>query len=146
MDDDQTQDEPRPPVMITCVVDCVGALATGSLHGNLHLFDTNGRRGSVGLGTEQLHTRVDEGDELLWTVMSMECEAHVAIDDVIVDPSVCVPEKHLFPHTGVPYWRATVLRPIDGLIPYQLSLGVGTRTVPMTTETSSPALAGGGAQ
>ena len=144
MDDDQSRDAPRRPVMITSVIDCVGSLATGSLSGNLHLFDTNRRHGSVGLGTEELHTRVDEGDELLWTVMSMECEAHVAIDNLIVDPTVCVPERHLFPHSGVAYWRATVLRPIEGVVPYQLSFGVGTRTTPMSTDESGPALIGGG--
>jgi hypothetical protein len=138
------ESEPRSPLMITSVVDCVGALATGGIDGNLHLFDTNRRGGSTGVGTEALHSAVQVGDELLWTVMSLECEAHVAIDDVSFDSDVCVPEQHLYPHSGVPYWRATVLRPITGIIPYNISFTVGTRVEPMTTTRYSPALIGGG--
>lgn len=145
MDDDQ-RDVKRSPVMITSVLGCVGALSTGSLEGNLYLYDTNRRRGSAGLGSQQLNTRVREGDQLLWTVMSLECEAHVAIDAVLLDPSICVPQRQIFGDSGVAYWLGTVLRPVVGIVPYRISFIVGNRLSAMTTGSAGPALLGGGAQ
>ncbi|MBW8481380.1 hypothetical protein [Actinomadura parmotrematis] len=129
------------PISITAVVDCVGALASRSLHGNLYLYDTNRAAGSTGLGTEELRTRVRAGDRLLWNVISLECETYAAIDAIVVDPEVCEPERHTYPGTDITYWTATVKPGAPDVAHYQVRLRLGTRTEPITT-TLRPALVG----
>lgn len=126
-------------ITVTAVVDSVGALATRGLEGNLYLYDTNKDGGSTGFGTGALHTSVRAGDKVVWTVLALECEAFVSIDDIRVDPDVCVPERKVYPHTDVVYWIGTVKKDDVGVTPYQLSLKVGTRAEPITAATS-PAL------
>ncbi|GAA2236824.1 MULTISPECIES: hypothetical protein [Kitasatospora] len=132
---------PKRPISITAVVDCVGMLAARSTSGHLYLYDTNKAGGSVGFGTEELKTKVRTGDQLLWNVLALECEAFVAIDDIVIDPEVCEPVRKVFPGTDVAYWTGTVKK--DGLsaVPYQIKFRLGTQAEPITT-TLSPALVG----
>ena len=67
-------------ISIVSVVDVVGALANNSLSGNIFLVDNNKVSGSSGEGTEALQTAVEEGDELVWIVQPLECEAHASIE------------------------------------------------------------------
>ncbi|MFI0239856.1 hypothetical protein [Streptomyces sp. NPDC016845] len=131
----------RRPVSITAVVDAVGALATGTLHGNLYFYDTNKAAGSTGFGTEELRTRVRAGDQLLWGVLALECEAYLAIDGIIVDPELVVPERRVYPGTDVAYWIGTVKRDTTVPVPYQIKFKVGSRDEPLTTPLS-PSLVG----
>jgi len=136
---------PKRPISVTAVVDCVGALATLSLHGNMYLYDTNKAGGSTGNGTEELRTKVRAGDQLLWTVFALECEAYVSIADIVIDKEVCEPERKVYPGTDVAYWVGTVKKGSSAVTPYQIKFRLGTRTDPMTTPVS-PALIGEGAK
>jgi hypothetical protein len=127
------------PTSITAVVDCPGALASGSLHGNLYLYDTKRAEGSAGFGTEELRTRVRKGDQLLWNVIALECETYVSIDGIVIDEQVCVPEKRVYPGTDISFWFATIQKEIPESVPYQIRFLLGSRTTPITT-TVSPAL------
>jgi hypothetical protein len=129
------------PISITAVVDCVGALAAGSLSGHLYLFDTNKSAGSSGHGTEQLITHVTRGDQVIWNALALECEAYVAIDSISIDADVCAPERHLYPGSDIPYWIGTVKSDIAGPVDYSIAFRLGTRTVALGT-VLSPALAG----
>ncbi|CAM5366766.1 hypothetical protein AB0M94_10375 [Streptomyces xanthochromogenes] len=131
----------RRPISITAVVDCVGALASHSVHGHLYLYDTNKAGGSTGFGTEELRTKVRRGDQLLWNVLALECEAFVSIDDIVIDRAVVEPERRTYPGTDVAYWIGTVKRDDILEAPYRIKFRVGTRTEPITT-TLSPALFG----
>lgn len=133
----------RRPVSITAVVDAVGALAQESLQGNLYMYDTNKTEGSTGFGTGELRTRVQSGDQLVWSVLALECEAFVAIDEILIDKAVCEPERKVYPGTDVAYWIGTVKKHDVGVVPYQISFRLGTRDEPMTTNLP-PALVGMG--
>ncbi|MFJ8820784.1 hypothetical protein ACIREE_03275 [Streptomyces sp. NPDC102467] len=132
----------RRPISITAVVDCVGALATGTLQGNLYFYDTNKAGGSTGFGTEQLRTRVKAGDQLLWGVLALECEAYLAIDGIDIDHDLVEPERKVYPGTDVAYWIGTVKKDAVGEIAYQVKFKVGSRDEAITTSTLSPSLVG----
>ncbi|MHC5904522.1 hypothetical protein ACVNF4_11535 [Streptomyces sp. S6] len=129
------------PITITAVVDAVGILASDSTSGEVYFYDTNKAGGSTGFGTEQLRTKVKRGDQLLWSTIALECEAHVAIDSIEIDKSVCEPERKVYPGTDVSFWTAKVKTDISGAVPYRISFQVGTRTEPITT-VQSPSLVG----
>ncbi|MFF4184180.1 hypothetical protein ACFYZ9_13400 [Streptomyces sp. NPDC001691] len=131
----------KRPISITAVVDCVGALASHSVHGHLYLYDTNKAGGSTGFGTEELRTKVRRGDQLLWNVLALECEAFVSIDGIVIDREVIEPERKIYPGTDVAYWIGTVKKDAVVPVPYQIRFRVGTSTDPITT-TLSPALIG----
>ena len=130
------------PIAISAVVDVVAALASGTLSGSLYLLDTNRANGSTGIGTEQLRTVVREGDQLVWTVMPLECEAYVSIDGIAIDREVCDPERQVYPGTDISYWIGTVKTDV-ALAPYTITFGVGPGVKPMTTP-STPFLVGAG--
>jgi hypothetical protein len=144
---EEQAESPRHPISITAVVDVVGALATRGLSGNLYLLDTNKTGGSTGIGTEELKTKVKKGDQLLWTVLPLECEAYASIDDIMIDSAVCEVEQRTYPGTDISYWAGTVKKDIDA-IPYQISFKLGTRIEPITTASSalSPFLIGEGTE
>jgi len=135
------QKTPGRPISITAVVDCVGALTAQSTRGHLYLYDTNKAGGSTGLGTEELQTRVKQGDQLMWTILALECEAFVAIDDIVIDRAVCEPVRKVYPGTDVAYWTGTVKKDGMAAVPYQIKFKLGTQVEPITT-TLSPALVG----
>ncbi|MFJ8039644.1 hypothetical protein ACIRBX_03900 [Kitasatospora sp. NPDC096147] len=129
----QPEHAPQRPISITAVVDCVGALASRSMQGNLYLYDTNRAGGSTGLGSEALHTRVRRGDQLLWNVLALECEAFVGIHAIEIDPAYCVPERRVYPGTDVAYWTATVKKDATAPVPYRIGFLLGTRAEPVTS-------------
>lgn len=131
----------KRPISITAVVDAVGVLSSGSTHGHLYMYDTNKAGGSLGLGSEALRTKVSRGDELLWGCLALECEAFVAIEDVVIDPTVCEPERRVYPGTDVSYWIGTVKKDTAEPVPYRIKFLVGTRVEPITS-TSTPMLIG----
>lgn len=133
--------EPRP-VTITAVVDPVAALASGTLEGNLYLYDTNKAGGSTGFGTLDLRTRVGSGDRLLWNVVVLECETYAAIEDIVIDEKVCAPERKVYPNTDIAYWTATVKRHLTEPVPYRLKFRLGTAADPFAV--STPSLVGQG--
>lgn len=137
----QPESVPKRPISITAVVDCVGALASQSMHGHLYLYDTNRAGGSSGLGTEELRTKVHRGDQVLWNVLALECEAFVDIDGIEIDPEVCEPERKVYPGTDIVYWTGTVKKDTAEPVPYRLRFVLGTRTEAVAT-TLSPALIG----
>lgn len=124
------------PISITAVVDCVGALASRDMSGNLYLYDTNKAGGSTGFGTGSLATRVSRGDQLVWSVLALECEAFVSLAGVLIDADVCEPVRKVFPGTDVSYWIGTVKKDTTTAVPYRLSFTLGTRTEPITTTPS----------
>ncbi|MDI2126449.1 hypothetical protein [Yinghuangia seranimata] len=132
---------PKRPISITAVVDCVGALASDSMQGNLYFYDTNKAGGSAGFGTEALRTKVSRGDQLLWGVLALECEAFVAIEGIEIDRDICEPVRKVYPGTDVAYWIGTVKKDTAQPIPYLIRFQVGTRVEPITT-TTPPMLVG----
>jgi hypothetical protein len=137
----QQKAKAKRPISITAVVDCVGVLAAQNTHGHLYMYDTNKAGGSLGFGTEELKTRVQAGDQLLWTVLALECEAFVAIDDIVIDKEVCEPVRKVYPGTDVAYWIGTVKKGGVAAVPYQIKFKLGTQDEPIAT-TLSPALVG----
>jgi hypothetical protein len=119
-------------VSVTAVVDCVAALATRSLDGNMYMYDTNRLGGSTGFGTEEAQTLVRKGDQVVWTVHPLECEAYVAIDSILIDPTVCAPEEKVYEGTDISYWTGTVKKNAPAAVPYQIRLRIGTRTEPIS--------------
>jgi len=145
MEPKDTQDHEPPrqqPISIRAVIDVVGALATGSLSGNLYLLDTNRANGSTGIGTESLRTRVRKGDQVLWTALPLECEAFASIEDIVVDKEFCMVESRTYPGTDVSYWIGTVKRDTE-IATYYIKFKLGTRMEAMTT--ASPAFLVGAA-
>lgn len=114
-------------ITIASVIDVVGALATDSLAGQVYFMDTNKAEGSTGQGTENLRTAVSAGYRLVWTVIFLECEAYAAIDEIIIDPEYCEPEKKVYDGTDVSYWMGTVKKDITSPVPYTVKFKVGTR-------------------
>ncbi|QEU91003.1 hypothetical protein [Streptomyces kanamyceticus] len=127
----------KRPISITAVVDCVGALAAGDLRGHLYMYDTNKAGGSTGFGSEELQTKAVRGDQILWNCLALECEAYVAIEDIVIDREVCEPERKVYPGTDVAYWIGTVKKADAGPITYQLKFKLGTRDQPISTTLSS---------
>ncbi|MFE7595112.1 hypothetical protein ACFU6K_37500 [Kitasatospora sp. NPDC057512] len=132
---------PKRPISITAVVDCVGMLASQSTHGHLYLYDTNKAGGSADFGTEELRTKVKAGDQLLWNVLALECEAYVAIDGIEIDHEVCEPVRKVYPGTDVAYWTGTVKKDAASPVPYRIRFRLGTQVEPIIT-TVSPVLVG----
>ncbi len=127
---------------IVAVVDVVTALATEALDGALWLLDSNKDGGSTGEGTGRLTTTVQEGDELVWTTMSLECEAYAAIDAVEIDAAYCDVSRETYPGTDIAYWLGRILKdPGTSTVPYKLRFALGSRVVPMSL--SGPAITGG---
>ncbi|MEV0614374.1 hypothetical protein AB0I81_13695 [Nonomuraea sp. NPDC050404] len=137
----KTRENGRAPISITAVLDAVGALAAGTVRGQLYMYDTNKAGGSTGFGTEELRTRVRAGDRVLWNCLALECEAFVGIAGIDIDRSVIEPERQVYPGTDVAYWIGTVKKDDIDVVPYKIHFLVGTRAEPITT-TLSPTLVG----
>ncbi|HJQ36976.1 MAG TPA: hypothetical protein VKB93_07545 [Thermoanaerobaculia bacterium] len=127
---------------IVAVVDVVSALATDTIDGAVWLLDSNKDGGSTGEGTGLLTTTVQEGDELIWTTMSLECEAFAAIDAIEIDPTYCDVSRETYPGTDIAYWLGRVLKdPGASRVPYNLRFALGSRVSRMSL--SGPAIIGG---
>ncbi|MDO9105751.1 MAG: hypothetical protein Q7U57_12430 [Methylovulum sp.] len=127
-------------ITIVSLIDVVGALANDTLNGNIYLMDNNKSNGSSDQGTEVLKTLVKEGDQLVWTVMSLEPEAYASIKEIIIDSDYCVPEQKTYEGSDVTYWVGKVKKNPKST-PYNLKIQVGTQEQALMT-TSSPSLVG----
>ncbi|MBO2445951.1 hypothetical protein J4573_02505 [Actinomadura barringtoniae] len=122
------------PVTITAVVDPVAALAAWDLTGSVYMYDTNRTEGSTGFGTEELRTKVRQGERLLWNVIPLECETFVAIYGIDIDERFCEPRMQTYPGTDITFWTATVKQDITEPVRYRLQFLLGTVTKPFATE------------
>lgn len=112
-------------VTIKLVVDAVGALESGSMAGNLYAFDTNRRAGSKGSGTDALKTAVSRETQITWMIAPLECEAYVALEDIVIDRTICEPVRKTFPGTSVSYWTGTVRKGTQ-IADYDLVFTIGS--------------------
>ena len=120
-------------IRVIVVTDVVMALAAGTLDDALWLVDSNKRGGSAGGGTRHLQTAVRKGDELLWTVMALECEAFVSIEAIEIDAAYCEVTSGFYEGTDIRFWRGTIREdPGSAVVPYNLALKLGSRRGVMT--------------
>jgi|GEM_PF-683879 hypothetical protein len=121
-------------VTVIGVVDVVDALGEGSLANSLYLFDNNQAGGSHGHGTTSLTTHIGAGDAVVWVCMPLECEAFARIDHIEIDashaPYISL-ECNTYPETAVVYWRAEILKPLPGRVPYRLFFRLGSHSRPL---------------
>lgn len=120
-------------ISILCVVNTISALSQNSLCDSVYFIDDNRLNGSKNEGTEFLQTKVKKGDTIIWTVISLEGEAFVSIDNIQIDNNYCEIEKKSFEETDVTYWMGTIKENIPEELPYTLGLLLGNRTHPMFT-------------
>lgn len=123
-------------VNIRIIMDPANALETGSLAGNLWMVDDNRLSGSFNEGTRQLATAVAPGDQIVWTVLPIECETHVALHDIDIDPKICDVQQKFYPGTQVAYWVGTVKAHV-GELPYGLVFEMGSRTRLMSNDNAT---------
>ncbi|KAF0814287.1 hypothetical protein IGB42_01188 [Andreprevotia sp. IGB-42] len=134
-------------ISIVAVVDVVGALANDTLTGNLYLLDNNKSNGSTDEGTDVLKTRVKKGDQLVWVVQTLECEAYASIAGIDVDSKFAEyiePQQKTYQGTNVTYWSATIKKDLDVPVPYNLRFRLASRASDIATS-SSPLLLGSAA-
>ena len=118
---------------ILIVVDVVGALATETLDGAVWLMDSNKTGGSTNEGTGQLTTAVGRGDQLIWTTMSLECEAFAAIEAIEIDHNYCEVTRGVYEGTDIRYWLGKIKKdPGKSLVPYNVLFKLGSRAGTMS--------------
>lgn len=96
-------------VDVLIVVDTAGALASRDLGANVYLIDTNKHDGSGNEGQAELYTACDDGDTIVWRVVSVAPSGDVSISNFtgqMITNNVCVPRKQGF--TGEYYWAGRV--------------------------------------
>lgn len=125
---------PAIPVAINTLIDVLGALASDTMENNIYLVDSNKAQGSTQLGTGQLHSSVQVGDIVRWTVESLEPEAFATITAIEIDSSVIDVTMMTYPGSDVTYWQGKVKKKFETL-PYQLQVLLGTQTKPMQADT-----------
>jgi hypothetical protein len=115
---------------VMAMLDVVGALGSGTLGESLYLFDNNRRAGSTGHGTSSLTTVAQQGDVVVWTTMTLECEAFARLELVEIDVAYAEYvhlEAAAFSETPEVYWFANILKPLPETgIPYHLSYRLGS--------------------
>lgn len=82
-------------VSILIAVDVEGALASGNLHKNVHLVDTNKYCGSWFEGSSELFTECKNGQAIEWRVSTVNDQNTAQIEGFtgkMVDSKVCVPQ------------------------------------------------------
>ncbi len=120
-------------ISILCVVNTVSALSQNTLCDSIYFIDDNKLNGSINQGTEFLQTKVKKGDTIIWTVMSLEGEAFVAIDNISINNEYCEVTKKSFDETEVTYWIGTIKKDIPEELSYKLALLLGDKKEPMFT-------------
>jgi hypothetical protein len=126
-------------ITIKAVVDTVAALASDDLAGQVYLMDNNRLNGSTHEGTEVLKTAVKNGDEIIWVVALLECEASVRITRIDIDKEFCEPKPNVYEGTNVTYWLGVIKKDLDGDVPYNLGFHLASKTEEMIMP-SSPCL------
>jgi hypothetical protein len=120
-------------INIKSIIDVVGALEDNMLKENFYLYDDNRRNGSTRQGTQELATAVKKGDQIVWTVTPMECEAYADISAITLPSAICEVKRYTYAGTAIAYWLGTVKEAVDNL-PYSITLKVGNHSVSMTCE------------
>lgn len=124
-------------VKIVALVDVLGALASNTLHQNMYLVDNNKKNGSLEEATETLKTAVEEGDTIIWNVLTMEPEAYVSIASIEIDENFCKAEEKRFEESDITYWTGKVKgNPKNKYIYYKIKLKLGTHDKELITEES----------
>lgn len=118
-------------INIKSIIDVVGALEDNNLEGNFYLYDDNRRGGSLNQGTYQLATAARRGDQILWTITPMECEAYADITAINFAPEICEIKRYNYTGTAIAYWIGTLKEEVDDLA-YSITLNVGSHSVVMT--------------
>ncbi|MGY4566974.1 hypothetical protein [Bradyrhizobium sp. USDA 3256] len=113
-------------INILLVVDVVAALEADTLAGSLYMIDDNRLGGSRNQATAGLATSVAPGDEIIWTLLPIECENHAAIRAIKLPAEICEVRRETYPESDVSYWVGTVKQPV-GDLPYGLTLELGSR-------------------
>lgn len=81
---------------VLIVVDTVGALASGGLKNNCYMVDNNHYLGSWREGSEELHTVCQDGQQIVWDVVSVSPETPIAITGFsgrMVEEGTCAPRR-----------------------------------------------------
>ncbi|WP_445219627.1 hypothetical protein ACKWRH_05425 [Bradyrhizobium sp. Pa8] len=113
-------------INIRMVVDVIGALEADTLAGSLYMIDDNRLGGSRNQATAGLATAVAPGDWIIWTLLPIECETHVAVRAIELPPDICELERKTYRDSDISYWRGEVKQSV-GDLPYGLTLELGSR-------------------
>jgi len=127
-------------ITIKLLVDVARALEKRELNDDLYMFDNQRRAGSQHEGTNRLATVVSDGDTVVWTVASVECEAYAALAKVDIDPDYCEVQRKMYPETDIAYWVGTVKKPITELA-YGLSFELVRGGLVMSTSGNAKLIA-----
>jgi hypothetical protein len=120
-------------ISIKAIIDVVGALSSGTLSDSLHLFDDNRRGGSNNQGTYRLATAVKKGDQILWTIAPLECEAYAEITAIALPADICEVTRQTYPGTAIAYWIGTVKETVEDL-PYSITMSLGHAGFSLTSD------------
>jgi hypothetical protein len=120
-------------INVKSIIDVVGALEDNTLSGNFYLYDDNRRGGSLHHGTHKLATAIKKGDQIVWTVSPMECEAYADITAINLPPKICEVKLYTYEGTAIAYWLGTMKEAVDDL-PYSITLNVGNHSFSMTCD------------
>lgn len=120
----------RQATNVLAIVDVVGALSAGTVAQSLFLFDNNHRSGSTGHGSDSLSSAARVGDVVVWTTISLECEAFARLQQVEIDSAYAGFVElgaGAFSETPEVYWFARILKPLPAEgVPYRLSYRLGS--------------------
>lgn len=122
-------------IVITSLVDVIGMLSNDSLDKNLYLMDNNRADGSTDQGTDMLKTKVQKGDQIIWTTMSLEPEAYASITGIDINHEYCEPQEQIYQGSDVVYWAGIIKKDISS-IPYKIFYNIGTRSENVSTSNS----------
>jgi hypothetical protein len=120
-------------ISIKAIIDVVKALTSGTLSDSVHLFDDNRRGGSSNQGTYRLATAVKKGDQILWTIAPLECEAYAEITAITLPPDICEVTRQTYPGTSIAYWIGTVKETVEDL-PYSITMNLGHAGFSLTSD------------
>ncbi|MGN6275096.1 MAG: alpha-pore-forming tripartite toxin MakABE regulator [Solirubrobacterales bacterium] len=112
---------------VLIVVDTVGALASGGLKNNCYMVDNNHYLGSWKEGSEELHTVCQDGQQIVWDVVSVSPETPIAIAGFsgrMVEEGTCAPKR--LPDGS---WAGRVeSRGVFAAFPYTVTLSINQKT------------------
>ncbi len=95
-------------IPILTVVDATGLSTSGSVNGNVYMFDNEGYLGEQEGGFE-LTTKCTDGDIIQWTIIAIQSNVSInmanfsgtAVNDSIIKPA-------FYPNMNEPYWGSRV--------------------------------------
>ena len=129
-------------INIVTVVDVVGALASESLDGNIHLIDNSRSSTTTGQGTAELSTTCKHGQVINWLIYAVDLQSPALIHNIDFEGSVnpCLKLQPYGAPVFGPYWAGIVKLEADlksGVYPYRLEIEMAGRTMTMN---QTPAL------